>query len=112
MTILPTIRIGETLRVRDLEPSSELSSWDSLTTIGSLGGSLGASFGAARALEKVDILGGTDILKAVEQEPPNIGTKANEGVRAWTEGRIDDTEAAAWKTSLATWDRFVGLESI
>lgn len=62
MTILSMTRIGETLWVGDLVPSSELFSFNSLTTMGSLR----TTFGVAGALEEADVLEGTDVLEAAE----------------------------------------------
>lgn len=58
-------------------------------------GSLRTFFGAIGALEEVGVLGETDVLEAEEQEPPDTGTKANEGARAQAEGRADDTGVTA-----------------
>lgn len=98
VVMLPTAWGGEALRIGDLVPSSELSSFDSLTMIGSLV----TTFRASGVLEEASALEGIDVLKAAEREPPDTDNKANEGAGVQSEGRIDDIGVAAWKMTWAT----------
>lgn len=48
-----------------------------------------------RALEEVGALRETDVLEAIEQEPPDTDTKANEGAGVQAEGQAGDARVVA-----------------